>query len=459
LSGKAKSAGIAGGVPSIFNAAGRKIDRQDTYHDLFSNYPKGRLDTMGRVVFHIDVNNAYLSWESAWRLQHGEKTDLRDRLAVVGGDEEKRHGIVLAKSIPAKRLGVKTGETLMEARRKAPGLIVVPPHYDLYMTCSGAMRDILAEYSPAVQQFSIDEMFLEYTGAQRLYGPPVKAANDLRERIKGELGFTVNIGISENKLLAKMASEFQKPDRVHTLWDREIPGKMWPLPIGELFMVGMRTEIKLRRRGIETIGQLAAMEPDTLNAWFGKYGVMLWQYANGRECSGVGSWTPVKGIGNSATIPFDVSDADEAERILLALSETVALRLRAHLSCARLVSVHGRTQDFRGFQRQHMFSAPTDHTGEIHRRTVRLLHEIWEGQPLRHMGVRVSELVSNDFWQCSLFESERGRERALDRAVDTVRGRYGPGALFRSCFLHAGIAPLMGGVSGEDEYPMMKSLL
>ena len=414
---------------------------------------------MGRVVFHIDVNSAYLSWESAWRLQHGDKMDLRDQIAVVGGDEEKRHGIVLAKSIPAKHLGVKTGETLMEARQKAPGLIVASPHYDLYMACSGAMREMLAAYAPAVQQFSIDEMFLEYTGIEGLYGPPVKAADALRERIKRELGFTVNIGISENKLLAKMASEFQKPDRVHTLWEREIPDKMWCLPIGELFMVGMRTEIKLRRRGVETIGQMAAMHPDTLKAWFGKYGAMLWQYANGRECSGVGTWTPVKGIGNSATIPFDVTDPGEAERILLALSETVALRLRAHGSCARLVSIFGRTQDFRGFQRQHMFHTPTDHTGEIHRRAVRLLHEVWEGQPLRHMGVRVSELVSNDFWQCSLFESGRERERALDRAVDTVRGKYGPGVLFRSCFLHAGISPLMGGVSGEDDYPMMKSLL
>jgi len=414
---------------------------------------------VGRVIFHIDVNSAYLSWESVWRLQHGETVDLRDQVAVVGGDEEKRHGIVLAKSIPAKRLGVKTGETLMEARKKAPGLIVVPPHYDLYMACSSAMQDMLAEYSPAVQQFSIDEMFLEYTGAEGLYGPPITAANTLRERIKEELGFTVNIGISENKLLAKMASEFQKPDRVHTLWKREIPDKMWPLSIGELFMVGLRTEIKLRRRGIETIGQLAAADPSTLEAWFGKYGAMLWQYANGHECSEVGSWTPVKGIGNSATIPFDVVDPVEAEHILLALTETVALRLRAHGACARLVSVQGKTRDFRGFQRQHMFRTPTDHTGEIYRRAVQLFREVWEGQPLRHMGVRVAELTSNDFWQYSLFEPERKRERALDRAVDLVRGRYGPGALIRSCFLHTGISPLMGGVSGEDEYPMMKSLL
>jgi DNA polymerase-4 len=414
---------------------------------------------VGRVVFHIDVNSAYLSWEAAWRLQHGDPVDLRERLAVVGGDEEKRHGIVLAKSIPAKRLGVKTGETLVEARRKAPGLIVVPPHYDLYMACSGAMRGMLHEYSPSVQQFSIDEMFLEYTGAERLYGPPVQAANGLRERIKGELGFTVNIGISENKLLAKMASEFQKPDRVHTLWEREIPEKMWRLPIGELFMVGLRTEIKLRRRGIETIGQLAALGADTLEGWFGKYGGMLWQYANGQEASEVGAWTPVKGFGNSATIPFDVTDSIEVERILLALVETVALRLRAHGSCARLVSVFGRSRDFRGFQRQHMFSTPTDATGEIHRRAVRLFREIWAGQPLRHMGVRVSELVSNDFWQCSLFEKDRDRERALDRAVDILRARYGAGAVFRSCFLHSGISPLMGGVSGEDDYPMMKSML
>ena len=198
-----------------------------------------------RVVFHIDANSAYLSWEAVWRLQHGATFDIRTVPSIVGGDPESRHGIVLAKSIPAKKFNIQTGEVLWQAKQKCPNLVIVPPNYSLYVMCHEAMMAILRDFSPSVQVYSIDEAFIEYTGMELVHGEAVEAAYKLKDRIRDELGFTVNVGVSTNKLLAKMAGEFSKPDKVHTCWPEEIPEKMWPLPIGELFMVGRATAPKL----------------------------------------------------------------------------------------------------------------------------------------------------------------------------------------------------------------------
>jgi DNA polymerase-4 len=294
----------------------------------------------GRIVFHIDVNSAYLSWEAVNRLQYGDTVDLRTIPSVVGGDESTRHGIVLAKSIPAKKYKIKTGETLFSARMKCPHLVVVPPHYDLYMRCSAAMHKILEEYSPCVQQFSIDEYFLDYTNMEKHFGKPIDAAFQIKNRIKKELGFTVNIGISTNKLLAKMASEFEKPDKVHTLFPYEIPEKMWPLPVENLFMVGRATAPKLRSKNIFTIGQLANTDPELLKYWLKSHGLLIWQYANGMDESPLRSeGLPIKGIGNSTTIAFDVTDKKTACMVLLSLTETVTMRLRDVKKCAYVISV------------------------------------------------------------------------------------------------------------------------
>lgn len=197
---------------------------------------------MGNVIFHIDVNSAFLSWEAVYRLYHlGGSVDLREQVSAVGGDMAMRHGIILAKSIPAKRYKIQTGETILEAQRKCSNLMLVPPNYGLYEQCSAAFMNILRQYSPVVEQYSIDEAFVDMTGTEGLWGEPVTAANRIRNQIREELGFTVNVGVSENKLLAKMASDFQKPDRVHTLWHREIEKKMWPLPVSDLFFVGRAT--------------------------------------------------------------------------------------------------------------------------------------------------------------------------------------------------------------------------
>jgi phosphoglycerol geranylgeranyltransferase len=210
-----------------------------------------------RLIFHIDVNSAYLSWEAVYRLQQGAEIDLRTIPSVVGGDVESRHGIVLTKSIPAKKYGIQTGETLFTARQKCPDLVVVPPHYELYMLCSNAMVNILKEYTPTIQRYSVDECFLDFTSMENFYEDPVELAYTIKDRIRNELGFTASVGISNNKLLAKMGSDIKKPDAVITLFPIEIKDKMWPLPVEDLFMVGRATLTKLHNLNIFTIGDLA----------------------------------------------------------------------------------------------------------------------------------------------------------------------------------------------------------
>mgnify|MGYP002799991601 FL=1 len=241
-----------------------------------------------RVIFHVDVNAAYLSWEAVYRLRHlGVKEDLRKQAAGVGGDTALRHGIILAKSVPAKRYGIRTGESILEAKRKCPSLILVPPHYRLYEKASKAFMEILKEFSPAVEQYSIDEAFMDMTGTHVLWHSPEAAAETVRKRIRDELGFTVNIGISSNKVLAKMASDFEKPDKVHTLFPAEIGTKLWPLPVSELFFVGSRTKRKLDSLGIYTIGELARTDPEILKSHLKKQGEILWAFANGIDTSPV----------------------------------------------------------------------------------------------------------------------------------------------------------------------------
>lgn len=300
---------------------------------------------MKNIIFHIDVNSAFLSWEAVYRLYHkGGNLDLREVPSAVGGDVSLRHGIILAKSIPAKDCGIKTGETILEAKRKCPNLVLVPPNYSLYEQCSAAFMDILREFSDVVEQYSIDESFVDMTTACHLFGTPEEAAEQMKNRIRDELGFTVNVGVSSNKLLAKMASDFRKPDRVHTLYPEEIRQKMWPLPVSELFFVGRATTKKLFSMGIKTIGELAAADPAWLKSVLKKHGEVIWGFANGVDLSPVlDAPAPNKGYGNSTTLPRDVTSREEADRALLALSETVATRLCADQVQARWCPVGSGT--------------------------------------------------------------------------------------------------------------------
>ena len=269
-----------------------------------------------RIIFHIDVNAAFLSWTAAYRCQVlGEQQDLRDIPAAIAGEKANRHGIILAKSLPAKRMGVKTGEPIFQAVKKCPQLVTAPPDYALYTQASRRFIALLRSFTPLVEQYSIDEAWADMTGTERLYGSPVLAARTIKQQIREQLGFTVNIGISSNKLLAKIAGDFEKPDRVHTLFPEEIPEKLWPLPVRELFLVGQATEEKLHRLGIRTIGALAKSDPSLLQRYLHKPGLRLWHYANGRCDDALLPEQPEnKGYGNSTTLPADVTDFPQAER-------------------------------------------------------------------------------------------------------------------------------------------------
>lgn len=416
---------------------------------------------MKRLIFHIDVNSAYLSWEATYRLQKGEPLDLRTVPSVIGGDEASRHGIVLTKSIPAKKFNIQTGETLYNARIKCPDLIIVPPRYWLYMMCSSAMHKILLEYTPTIQKFSVDESFLDFSNMENLYPDYMELANTIKDRIKKELGFTVNIGISNNKLLAKVASDFKKPDRIHTLFPEEIKEKMWPLQVENLFMVGRATAPKLHKLNINTIGDLANYDVEILKNKLKSQGQLIWNYANGIDYSEVrkSSYIEMKGIGNSTTIAFDAEDKETAHKVLLSLCETVGMRLRGSYNCCTVVSISIRGSDMLYYSRQKKLAVATDSTRKIYETVCYLFDNVWKGNPIRHLGVHITDFCGNDFYQSSLLDTfNYEKDRRFNIAVDNIRLKFGPQSVIKSCFLHSGLQPMCGGV-GEEDYPLMSSLL
>mgnify|MGYP000878115738 CR=1 FL=1 len=311
-------------------------------------------DFPSHIIYHIDVNSAFLSWTAVKRLRDNpEALDIRTIPAVIGGDEKKRHGIVLAKSVPAKAYGIQTGEPLVQTRKKCPDILIVPPDFATYVSMSEQLMNFLKQTAPVVEQYSIDEAFCDMTGTGLLYGDPVAFAHQLKDDILNRFGFTVNIGISTNKLLAKMASDFKKPNLVHTLFPEEIPQKMWPLPVGELFFVGPSMCKKLEALGIHTIGDVAASNPQLLVSHFKKHGELIWNYANGFDIElPVNHKAANKSFGNSVTLHFDVTDAENAKTILLSLSETVGARIRAEHAYIGVVSVTIVDNEFRHLSRQ-----------------------------------------------------------------------------------------------------------
>jgi len=405
------------------------------------------------VIYHIDVNSAFLSWEATYRLHHkGGKVDLREQVAAVGGDVTMRHGIILAKSIPAKKYNIQTGESLLEARQKCPALIIVPPNYNLYERCSEAFMAILREYSDVVEQYSIDEAFIDMTGSCRLFGSPEETAHVMKDRIREELGFTVNVGISTNKLLAKMASDFRKPDQVHTLYPGEIEKKMWPLPVDDLFFIGRATSKKLHNLGIHTIGALAKSDKYMLCSHLKSVGEVVWNFANGIDLSPVVTKpAPNKGYGNSTTIPFDVTDAETAKVVLLALAETVGNRLRRDDVRISVISVGIRFSDLSYCSHQRVIQIPTNITNEIHKVAGELFDEFWNGQPIRHLGIHTGKVKEDDCMrQLSLFdEVDYEKLIAIDRTVDAIRDRFGIDSVKRAVFVKKAIDHMSGGVSRE----------
>ena len=410
---------------------------------------------MKRVIYHIDVNSAFLSWEAVYRIYHlGGSLDLRNIPSAVGGDQERRHGIILAKSIPAKRYQIQTGEPVIDAKRKCPELVVVPPNYDLYNRSSRALIHLLSAYTDQIEQYSIDEAFLDMTGCTEM---PLKTAEMIRDQVYHELGFTVNIGVSSNKLLAKMASDFQKPNRVHTLWPDEIKDKMWGLPVGDLFYVGHASERKLKNLGIHRIGQLAQLPDDVVYSHMRSHGLLIKQYANGIDTSPVITDPPPnKGYGNSLTTPRDVTDLKLAELYLLSLAETVSARLRADRAMARVIDVSIRDYDLRFSHHQITRSVPTDLTIEIHSTACRCLRELWTGIPLRHLGIHTSGVTRTIERQLGLFDQiDYEKYRKIESTVDCLRRRYGQDVIKRASFLDSSgisrpyIDHMGGGISRE----------
>lgn len=398
---------------------------------------------MKQIIFHIDVNSAFLSWEAYYRRKYLNDTDdLREKTAAVGGDISKRHGIILAKSTSAKKYGVKTGESITEALKKCPNLILVPPNHSWYRQCSHSLMKLLQEYSPTIEQFSIDEAFVDMTGTTSLWGPPEKAAETIRNRVKEELGFTVNIGISDVKLLAKMASDFEKPDKVHTLYREEIQEKMWPLSVDELFLVGKATTKKLNNMGIYTIGQLANMDLNVLRTHLKKQGEMIWRFANGEDVSVVQD-EPLanKGYGNSTTIAFDVTDSSIAKHILLRLSETVAARMRLDDVQAEVLSVEIKNNDLITSSHQMTLDNATNITSEIYEYACRLFDELWDGVPIRLLGVRANKVRNQeDIRQMSLFDCrDYEKLEKMDEAIDTIRKKFGNTSIQRASFMQGDV--------------------
>ena len=390
---------------------------------------------MERQILHVDVNNAFLSWTALDMLKHGSEMDIRDIPAVIGGDESKRSGIVLAKSTKAKECGVKTAETIYQARIKCPGLKVFPSNFKVYRQFSNQLYQLLLEYTDKIERFSIDECFLDMTH-YLMNDTLLNKGKEINRRVKEELGFTVNVGVAHNKLLAKMASDFTKPDRVHTLFENEIPSKMWTLPVSELFMLGKRTVPKLYNMQIKTIGDLAKTNKKVLQDKFGKHGMMMWEYANGMDNSEVKyQKEKPKGIGNSVTLPEDISNIEKLEEILLALAEQVTYRLRKQKMLARVVNVQLRNKDFVDTSHQRKLPNATASTKEIFMYAKELLEQMYrKGTPIRLIGVRVDDLTDKEEMQISLFQDEvkNQKQEKLDKTIDQLKEKYGYNLITRA---------------------------
>ena len=388
-----------------------------------------------RLIFHVDVNSAFLSWEAVSSLHNGGTLDLRTVPSCVGGDPKKRSSIVAAKSIPAKKYGITTGEPVSMAIRKCPEIIVVPPHFSLYKKMSRAFKDILREYTPVMESFSIDEAFMDMSGMGLLYPDPVALAHEIKDRIKRELEFTVNVGIARNKLCAKMASDFEKPDKVHTLYPEEIAEKMWPLSVGDLFGCGKKTAEKLCQIKICTIGELARADEEVLREHFGeKAAEYLHRAANGEDESPVQSEVEdAKSYGAETTVEEDLTDLESINRILRMQADVVGARLRANGVRSFCITVSYRTNDFKKKSHGKKREEATDVTEEIYAEAVRLMKEFWKGEPVRLVGLSASEIDQEGFEQLSLFEDPgREKQKKLDRALDEIRGKFGNDSVVRA---------------------------
>lgn len=384
---------------------------------------------MSRIIFHIDVNNAFLSWTAVKLLKEGYKVDIRTIPSVIGGDESTRHGIVLAKSPVAKKYGVVTAETLYSARKKCPGLKTFPADMECYREMSSKLINYISNFSPDLEQFSIDECFLDLTGTSYLYDDVIALAYKMKDEIYSKFGFTVNIGIANNKLCAKMASDFEKPNKVHTLFDYEIETKMWPLPIDDLFMVGKKTAFKLKKMGFFTIGDVAKCNPERLVREFKSFGSIIHERANGIDDSIVDSTiSENKSISVSWTLERDTDDVLEIKKILLKQVDEVGRSLRRKNLFTGVVAITFKTADFVSFSRQTTLEIPINSNEDIYDVVIKLLHKVWNFEKIRNIGIRLSKFTDVRVEQESLFDNSSEKiikNEKIQHALDKIKDKYG----------------------------------
>ena len=387
-----------------------------------------------RIILHSDLNNFYASVEC---LYHPE---YRGKPLAVLGDPEARHGIVLAKNYEAKSRDVRTGDPKWMAEQKCPGIVFVPPHYDLYMKHSRLVRQIYSEYTDQVEPYGLDECWLDVTGSTRLFGSGEEIADKIRKRVKSELGVSVSVGVSFNKIFAKLGSDLKKPDATTVIECDRFKEVVWPLPVKELLYVGRATHNKLKRRGISTIGDLANANPESLKFWLGKMGIVLWQFANGLDTSpvsNIGAKSLIKTVGHSTTAPRDLISDEDIRIILTVLCESVSARLREYGFICRTVQLGIRDNELEWIERQGKLEIPNRTAKSIFELSFALYKKHANGRPVRSLSVRACDLEPVDFMQLSLLPEARRLEKQeeLESVVDGLRSRFGHFSVQRGIML------------------------
>lgn len=399
-----------------------------------------KVSKLDRVILHSDMNSFYASVECLYN------PELKKVPMAVAGDVEQRHGIILAKNDLAKKCGVKTGEAIWQAKQKCPGLVTVGANYERYMQYSKAAHELYDRYTDQIEPFGMDECWLDVTGSTRLFGSGEQIAQEIRSRMKRELGLTVSVGVSWNKIFAKLGSDYKKPDAVTPITKENFKQIVWPLPASDLLYVGPATKRKLARYGIHTIGQLAEIDPDFMHRFLGKWGEYLWAFANGYDTSPVAFWgyvSPIKSIGNSMTTYRDMENMEDVWRVFTVLSESVAQRLREHGFRCKTIQISVRDKNLAWFERQAKLSTASCTSSEIARAAMDLFRANYSfNNPLRSIGVRACDLIdASSGVQIQLFEDPIRREKRenLESCMDTIRKRFGGRSVIRALLLNDNI--------------------